>query len=279
MKKINLYLLMAFLFLAYNSNAQLEFKIKFDFDTERYIVSVIPQATYTEPQNITGTGQVTIKVPTNEFIPVDIVNLLEGMKWEANSRNDAPSESPEYDYISFALQMQGLGYPDYEEGVELPLFSFQNAFGCTGDSKVYLVDNETDPFMPPNSENANVGNTLTILGAGGDAYAGLYNGGVASCDPQNPTSTAEELGFAEYSVFPNPVVDEINVSVEWNGESADAMIQVVDAAGKLVLAEPFDIVNGKNNKKLNVERYPAGSYFLYLVAEDWEVSLDKVTKQ
>ncbi len=277
MKRLNQLLLLAFLFTGYNVNAQVKFKIGFDFDTERYIVSVVPQATYTEPQNITGTGQVTIRVPANEFIAVDIENLLVGMKWEANSKNEAPQEAPEYDYISFALQMDGLGYPDYEEGKELPLFSFQNAYGCTG--KIYLVNNEEDPFMPPNSENANIGNSLTILGAGGEAYNGLYNGGLVSCDPENPTSTAEEFGFSEFRVFPNPAVDFVNVEVDWEGDSQEAMIQMVDATGKLILAEPFSIINGKNTKRLVIDSYPAASYFLYLVSEDWEINLDKVTKQ
>ena len=57
------------------------------------------------------------------------------------------------------------------------------------------------------------------------------------------------------------------------------MLQMVDAGGKLVMAEPVTISNGKNTKRLMISNYPAGSYFLYLVGLDWEVSLDKVTKQ
>lgn len=277
MKNLFPLLLLAFLFTAASVNAQVKFKIGFDFDTERYIVSVVPQATYVEPQNITGTGQVTIKVPANEFIAVDIENLLVGMVWEANSKNESPQEAPEYDYISFALQMDGLGYPEYEAGVELPIFSFQNAYGCTGE--IQLVDNQADPFMPPNSENANIGNSLTILGAGGESYNGLYNGGKISCDPSNPTTTAEEYGFSEFKVYPNPSTEFVNVDIQWEGEAQEAMIQMVDPAGKLILAEPMNVANGKNTKRLLIDNYPSGSYFLYLVGLDWEVSLDKVTKQ
>lgn len=287
---MNLFFLLAGLFVSANMNAQFEFKIDYDFDTERYTVSVIPLDTYTEPQNITADGQVTIKVPTNKFIPVEIQSALNGMHWEANSRIDAPEEAPDNDYISFALQITGgVAYPEYHEDEPLPLFSFKNAYGCNGgtgnlqDAIISIVDNNTDPFMPPNSANANIGNALSVLGAGnaGDGYgfAGLYNGGAVSCDPENPTSTAEELGFSGYRIFPNPVITEANVEVLWEGDAQEAYIQMVDPSGKLILQEPLSIVSGKNTKRLNVGSYPAGSYFLYLVSDQWELSLDKLTKQ
>lgn len=290
MKKINLFLLLAFVFSSFSMNAQFKFKIGFDFDTETYTVSIIPQATYTEPQNITSDGQVTIKAPTNKFIPVEIKSLLEGMVWEANSRVDAPDEAPDLDYISFALQITGgVAYPEYIEGEEMELFSFKNAYGCQGgtstpsDAIISIINNEEDEFMPPNSANANIGNSLSVLGAGssgnGYGFAGLYNGGSVSCDPANPTSTAEEVGFSEFRVFPNPVTTEVNVEISWEGEAQEAHLQLVDATGKLILQEAVSIVNGRNNKRLHVGQYPAGSYFLYLVGNEWEVSLDKINKQ
>ena len=289
MKNSNLFLLLAFLLSSFSASAQFEFKIDFDFDTERYTVSVIPQATYEEPQNITSSGQVTIKVPTNQFIPVEIESELQGMVWEVNSRVDAPTESPDFDYVSFALQIQtGLAYPDYKEGVEMKLFGFKNAYGCTADPNspgtglIAIVDNDDDPFMPPNSANANIGNSLAVLGlstsGAGYGFAGLYNGGAVSCDPANPTSTAEELGFSGFGIFPNPVKEMANLEIEWNGEAQDAYIQMVDAAGKLVLQQPLALAKGKTSKRLEVGQFPAGSYFLYLVGEDWEVNLDKINK-
>ncbi|MEZ4934958.1 MAG: T9SS type A sorting domain-containing protein [Saprospiraceae bacterium] len=287
MKNSNFLFMLAFLFASVTVNAQFEFKIDFDFDSERYIVSVIPQESYSEPQNITSDGQVTIKAPTNRFIPVEIKSELQGMIWDDNSRIDAPEEAPDFDYISFALQISsGVAYPEYEVGVPLPLFSFKNAYGCTagnGSSGVIsIIDNDNDPFMPPNSANANIGNALSVLGGssfGGYGFSGLYNGGSVSCDPENPTSTAEKLGFSEFRVFPNPVAEVANVEISWEGESQEAYLQMVDPAGKLILQQPVSIAYGKNTVRLQVAQYPAGSYFLYLVGEDWEVSLDKINKQ
>ena len=290
MKKINLFLLLAFLFSSFNMNAQFEFKLSYDFDTEIYTASLIPQATYTGKDALTSDGQITLKVPANLFIPVEIQSSLSGMTWEANSIVHSPEEAPEYDYISFALQISGgVAYPEYEEGVEIILFTFKNAYGCqagTGnpnDAIISIVDNNNDPFMPPNSANANIGNSFSVLGANMSGstfgFGGLYNGGSVSCDPANPTSTAEELGFSSFRVFPNPVETNANVEINWEGEAQEAILKLVDPAGKLISQEPISIANGKNTKRLNVANLPAGSYFLYLTGEDWEVSLDKMNKQ
>lgn len=290
MKKMNYFILLAFLFAGTSVQAQFEFKIDFNFDTDRYTVFVIPQATYNSPQNITSDGQVTLRVPTNKFIPVDVQNELQGMHWEATSKVEAPKENPDFDYISFALQIQsGVGYPDYKKDEPMPMFSFKNAYGCNGgtgnveDAIIALIDNDKDPFMYPNSANANVGNSLSVLGAAsagdGYGYAGLYNGGAVSCDPENPTSTAEELGFSGFRVFPNPVLTEASVEIQWEGDAQEAYLQIVDASGKLLLQEPVSLVSGKNTQRLNMGSYPAGSYFLYLVGNDWDVSLDKLKKQ
>lgn len=289
MKKLHLFLLSAFFFMTANMNAQFEFKIDYDFDEERYTVSVIPLDTYEDPMNITSDGQVTIKAPTNKFIPVEIQSLLSGMTWEANSRIDAPEEAPNHDYISFALQISGgVAYPNYQKDVEMPLFTFKNAYGCQAggapsDAIIRIIDNNEDPFMPPNSANANIGNSLSVLGAGqsGNAYgyAGLYNGGAVSCDPASPTSTEEELGFSDYRVFPNPVVRDANIEIQWEGEAQDAFVKVIDPAGKLIIQEPVSLISGNNTVRLDMAKYPASSYFLYLSGNGWEISLDKLNKQ
>lgn len=255
------------------------FKLNFDPTTERYTVSVVPMANYSNPQNITGTGQVTIKVPTNKFDPVDIESHLVGMHWEANARNDSPVEAPEFDYISFGLIIQGVAYPEYEKDKELPLFSFRNAYGCTG--KIYLVDNANDPFMPPNSENANIGNTLTILGAGGDAYIGNVNGGQCDCaqDPNSTTATEEELSLKGFSIYPNPVSDLANLAINWDGKTTDAVLNIVDAQGKIVQATPLSIVDGANHQRIDASQLAPGSYWIRIVGDGWQINLDGFKKQ
>jgi hypothetical protein len=277
MKKLNLLVLIVFVMGGFSANAQVEFKLAYDMDTERYTVSVIPMATYVEPQNITGTGQVTVKVPTNNFDPVDIESHLEGMYWEANSRNNSPEEAPEHDYISFGLSiLNGIAYPEYIVGEEIPLFSFENAYGCTG--KVAIMNNQEDAFMPPNSQSANVGNALTILGAGGDAYHGIVGTGVCDC-AETVSTTAEELGLTQATIYPNPAAEFVNVEINWEGEAVDAHLQIVDATGKMVHFEPLTVQFGRNDSEVIVSQMPAGNYFVYLTADDWKLSIDKFTKQ
>jgi hypothetical protein len=176
------------------------------------------------------------------------------------------------------LIIQGVVKPNYQQDVEMQLFSFQNAFGCTG--KVFIVDNANDPFMPPNSENANIGNTLTILGAGGDAYAGLINNGVSDCnDPGNTTDTKEQLSLKGARVFPNPAIDLVNVSIRWQGEPVDATLLIVDAAGKRITASDISITNGENREKIDVSDFAPGTYLVTLQGKDWMLKLDKFTKQ
>ena len=275
MNYVNTLCAFALVLFSFALNAQVKFKLSYDLPSERYTVSVIPEATYEYPNNITGTGQVTIKVPTNKFFPVDIVSNLAGMDWDANSRNNTPEEAPEFDYISFGLSIQGIAFPAYEEGVEIPLFSFQNAYGCIG--SIYLVDNTTDPFMPPNSMNANIGNTLTIMGAGGDAFGGIVGGQECNCDGTT-TDTKEEVALSGHRIFPNPAIDFVNIEVNWESESTDAHLQIVDAMGKKVMVKEITLYNGQNTEKLMLNDLPAGSYWVYLTGAGWEKRLDKFAK-
>lgn len=277
MNKVNTLCAAALLFMSSASIAQVKFKISFSQETERYTVSVIPMDNYVSPQNITGTGQVTIKVPTNNFDPVDIKSNLTGMIWEANARNNSPSESPDFDYISFGLNIQGIAYPDYVKDVELPLFSFQNAYGCDG--AIALVDNFADEFMPPNSQNANIGNALTILGAGGEAYGGVEGSATVNCDPNAVLSAKEEIGLGAYSIFPNPATEYVNVKIDWKGDANDANILIVDATGKQVLSAPSSLATGKNIQKVKVADLAPGSYWVYLAGADWKIGLDRFAKQ
>jgi hypothetical protein len=277
MNKVNTLCTAILLSLSFAASAQVQFKLSFDQETERYTVSIVPQTTYASPQNITGTGQVTIKVPTNDFDPVDIQDHLQGMHWEANSRNNSPNEAPQFDYISFGLVIQGIAYPDYVAGVEMPLFSFKNAYGCDG--AIHIVENETDPFMPPNSQSANIGNTLTILGAGGDAYGGILDSPTCNCDPNAVLTAREEIGLTKYSIFPNPATDFVNVQVQWAGENGDADVQIVDASGKVVASQTVALGKGQSTHKMQVGQLPAGSYWVYLAGQDWKVGLDRFSKQ
>lgn len=196
MKTLNIILIFVAIIFATNTiEAQVKFKLSYDTEDELYTVSIIPNETFESPDNITGTGQVTIRVPSNYFEPANVTNLHDQMVWHANSRTDSPIEAVDFDYVSFGLMNPGVSNPDYKAGEEIQLFSFENAYGCTGG--IEIVDNYKDPFMAPNSKSVNIGNSLTIFGAGGEAWAGLVGDGKVNCMTTSTTDLAEITEFRD----------------------------------------------------------------------------------
>lgn len=156
------YLLISFFALHTNAlTAQLVAHIELMANQMSYQVSLIPQATWLPPFNITNSAQLTFRVPTGGFLPTDIQNI-NGI-WQNNSQIESPIEAPTFDYFSFSLASPLLDI-SYEVDEPVVLFTFQNGGLCTGN--IAFVDNETDPFLPPNSLAANIGNQITVLGAG-----------------------------------------------------------------------------------------------------------------
>ena len=264
----------ALLFLGQTAFAQVQFKINYNADEENYVVSIVSEKTWTFPNNITGTGQVTLKVPTGAFEPINVKYLHSEMIWEDNARSNSPDEAPEFDYVSFGLLNPGGTKPNYVAGEEIALFSFENAFGCTG--PVELVNNATEPFMPPNSQNANIGNQLTILGSSGEAYAGIIGDGVANC---MTTSAQEVAEMTETSVFPKPVADFLRIDIFWERDREPAVLQIADSKGSIIYTESIDLNNGQNTRTLDMTYKATGVYFLYLKGGDWKIPLERIVKQ
>jgi len=148
--------------------AQVKGKIVRMETSNTYKISVIPEQTWEHPNSITNSASFTLKVPTGGF-QVEQLQSFTG-NWEFAYRIDSPQEATTHDYLVFWLSTPLVNFT-YEFGVEIPLFSFVNTGECTGD--VQILDTDADPFMPPNSLNANIGNQFTILGHGeGNAYKG-----------------------------------------------------------------------------------------------------------
>lgn len=130
-------------------------------DYATFIVSVIPKQTLERPSNITNTGQITLKAPTGSF-KISTIKSLTGV-WQLNTIIEQPLEAPDFDYIIFSL-VTPISNPSYQAEIDTPLFSFKNEKGCFGN--ITLIENFSDPFWPPNSLEANIGNQLTILAYG-----------------------------------------------------------------------------------------------------------------
>lgn len=138
----------------------LEFKVQLMADNATYGVYVKPdQSISPSDRTMTGSGQVTLVVPSN-FTYANLEN--HGGTWMENARVDNPMEAPGKSYVSF-------GFVSDEPKIELfpseetLLFTF-SCDAMPGD--VSLIDNENDPFAAPNSYNSNPGNDLGVIDLG-----------------------------------------------------------------------------------------------------------------
>ncbi|RMG88083.1 MAG: T9SS C-terminal target domain-containing protein [Bacteroidetes bacterium] len=253
---------------------QVQYQIEWQETNQTYVVSLVSQATWESPQNITSTAQITIKAPTGSFEPVNLTNLQPNVVFELNSRHDAPEEAPAFDYISFGLQTMGTGDLHYESGKTIPLFSFQNAGDCSG--ALFLVDSN-DPFMPPNSKMANIANQITILGAQGNAWVGNVGEGKADCSFS--TGTKDETLLARgMSLFPNPVKDQLFVTFEWAGPAGDMEAILYDVLGKEAWRGTVQFAPGANRIRIDMKDLRAGVYSLRFEGGDFEHTLQRVVK-
>lgn len=139
----------------------------------------------------------------------------------------------------------------------------ETCFVCTGD-----VWERAAFYTLPAGESTVFQPKLSAGGVGGSAHMRYYimdDGDVAvdSVDVIfNTTVGVEETEELEYSVYPNPVNDVLNINIESNNTS----IEIFDIVGKQVAS--MNLVNGKN--QLNIENLKAGVYF-YSIKKNGDV--------
>lgn len=192
--------------------SQVKLTVELQSDSITYMVKLKPDMSYSPPMNTTNNAQITFVVPSGGFQPGPVSNI-KGL-WSEASSIVAPEENPTNDYIMFTLQ-SGTSDISYTEGEEVELFSFQNTGVCTGNLAFVLED---DPFFPPNSQSVNIGNQISVLGAGFiNAFSGTY-GNIANClGGTEDTITEEPTSVITIdSVILNSPADcgEVNGSIE-----------------------------------------------------------------
>ena len=256
-------------------SAQVQFKIALLEDGKTYQVSMVSEKTFDNPMNLTSTAQITIKAPTSGLNIDQFYNLQEGVVWEPSSLNEAPTEAPNADYHSFSLVSQGTNRLSYVAGQEVPLFAFTNKNDCQGSLR--LMSNALDPFLPPNSRQANVGNQITVLGAQGDAYIGNVLDGSVPCDQ---TTSIEQISQLEVdlSFFPNPVQEQLTVRLNWERPSESVEIVVRHLNGAVLLEQTGELVRGGNVQRVDVRNLAAGSYLLEMRGKDWQLTSEAFLK-
>lgn len=163
-----LFCILSIVFFGTQLSAQVEGKIILLPDNKTYQVSIIPRTTFNSNFSRTNSAQITLTAPTGAF-EVTNVRGAGDQEWAISGFTKAPMENSGFDYYSIELTSQW--DLTYTSGEEIILFTFENASVCVGE--ISIIDDQTDPFLPPNSQNLNVGNLFTILGVGPvNAYQG-----------------------------------------------------------------------------------------------------------
>ena len=240
--------------------SQVEFKIQQMATTEYYTISAFSTIGWAGAENIVSTAQVTIKVPTGGFEIQAVQNLNPLVRWQINGRTNAPAEDPAFDYIYFGLLDFGTRGLKFEKDKEVTLFAFKAGGRCTGE--VALVDNKTDKFMGKNSMHVNIGNQMTVLGAGGDAWVGNRDSGKAGCFE----SSQNHVKANEILIYPNPVLgNEVNYSFENLGSKAvEVEVLLYNTLGQRIYFAKIIAKPGINQEKLDITDWPIGVYQMEL---------------
>ena len=275
MKKM-IFTLSMLIALVLGAQAQVQFDVTYDQETERYTVHFVSQSTWSFPNNITGGAQVTIKTPASQFEVTDLQSLIPNVEWEDNAKVYAPEEAPQFDYISFGLATGGTDLIPYNEGEATAIFSFRNNLGCTGE--IFLLSND-DPFYPPNSMSANVGNSLSTLG-GGESYAGNLSGeGISCAAVTTDVDVAELPELGAFSAYPNPATDFVQVEFDWQETAGEATIKVWDLQGKDIQQSETVLVQGENRVRINVSNLSGGTYLVGVSANGQLYRAGKIVRK
>jgi hypothetical protein len=257
-----------------NSEAQIQYKVEKLPNSRYYMVSAISDATYSKPMNLVSTAQVTLKVPAGGFKVGSIQPF--GTRWSLNGRSNAPRENPDFDYINFGLRDFGTSGLDFKKGEVIPLFAFEASGGCEGE--VALMDNKTDVLTPANEAKINVGNQMTILGAGGDAWKGNVVG-ASKADCFEMTAIEKGMTHGAVVIAPNPVQDEFTITfMRQEKDVKEGFINLYDALGQLVFHEQKSFNEGLNEHHFDASKLAAGTYQVEIQGLNRRTITEKLVK-
>lgn len=268
--------------------AQVKLMLDYNARTNEYTVSMMPEKTWQAPDNLTATGQITLKATTGQFYVKDVKSLVPDTDWFPSGRVNAPNEQPGYDYIFFRLDIRGLAEVPYQAFVPTRLFSFQLESNCA--KEVMLVSNFEDKFLPPNSRRINIGNSIGVSGANGEAYAGNISDIPIFCayastpsegeetSTNKPLLVEEEVFFEKKLLYPNPTIDEVNVELNWSGIQGEKTILAYNNNGELVRFFNQNLDKGNNEFALDLKDLASGVYNFLLVEKGQSLSLGQIIK-
>ncbi len=237
---------------------QVKFNLSYKIETQTYIVSVIPETNYTEPKNMVGSAQIVLRANFNEnFAPI-ITSLVDGLTWADNAYVDYPAEVPKYTFVCIALVNGPTKKIQFTTDKEVELFSFKNAGGdCPG--LIELVSNDDQIVQQVRASGYNVTQNLSVLGAKGNAYAGILNG-VVECSVSG-TTIANDRNIGNIQIAPVPADRRVTITWENLHDIKQRMeIVITDSKSREVFREKVGGIKGENALNVDVSNWPSGVY-------------------
>ena len=247
--------------------AQVKFKLTRMNDNQSYMVSMVSDATWMFPQNVTTTAQVSLRLPSNaHFIAGDITSLVPETRWVDNSYLEKPVGDASSNYILFGLQNIGTPAFSYEAGKELPLFTFRN-IGTTCFGSIELTDNSLETTNAVVLGGYNIGQHIGTVGAQGEAFTSNMANSRVVC--QGTTTGAQDLD-APLSISKGfPIPASTDLTVEWqlnNPKLENLKLEVTNAVGQVVETKALAQGTGLQTTKFEVKDWAEGVYFFRLTS-------------
>jgi hypothetical protein len=246
------------------AKAQIQYKLTRLPDNVTYMVSIVPQATWSFPQNVVTTAQVTVRVPVNSrFIAGRITTLVPTTQWMDNAYLEHPVGDVTHNYITFNLQTIGTKAFTFESGRELPLFTFQN-IGTSCFGTMELVDNQSITTKAVVAGGYNVGQHIGTLGAGGEAFLNNINVGV-NCENATKNEDLKAGIFKITKLYPVPAQSELQVEWQASDKMAENVYLVVhNVLGEVVFKQLVKNTKTLQINKFDVSKWSDGMYTLQL---------------
>ncbi|MCB0594037.1 MAG: T9SS type A sorting domain-containing protein [Lewinellaceae bacterium] len=182
-----------------------------------------------------------------------------------------------------------LDFETFEEGVEIPANNKYYILGCryTGPDQVYFGFDESYDFnqyeniklsngtftdLDYNYLVVNVYNELVPDIEGDAARFNNVSGPVSIgiiLTPPEPNAAEEVVGEEVFKMelFPNPVVEQLNTTINFKQATSFVEYQITDASGRVLFRVRDNDVMDKEQANFNVKALPSGQYFMTVRTE------------
>ena len=155
--------------------------IKYELETVNgceYQVSMIPDVSWTSPNDITKAAKVTLRVPHGCFTISNLTSLNFGANFTVVNTVLAPADNPAYDYICLSMTTVPTVAIPYVQGQKVSLFTFKNSGTCCGNIELMPF---SDPFAHGNSLNQNFDQYWQTSGTGSNGVEPCIVGNAQPC--------------------------------------------------------------------------------------------------